>query len=57
MKTSETNAKLSALRGELCTSKEEFCRKHFRNILHEFINRYPFNPQLFEPASEEANVT
>ena len=34
--------------------------KHsFRKILHEFINRYPFNPALFpsEPAMEKSNAT
>ena len=30
-------------------------KRYFRKILHEFINRYPFNPALFpsEPATEE----
>ena len=22
-------------------------KEHFRRILHEFIERYPFNPELF----------
>lgn len=25
-------------------------KEHFRNILHEFIKRYPFNPELFNEA-------
>ena len=34
-------------------------KRHFRKILHEFINRYPFNPALFpsEPATEKSNAT
>jgi hypothetical protein len=27
---------------------------YFRKILHDFLNRYPFNPELFPVASEEA---
>lgn len=27
---------------------------YFRKILHDFLNRYPFNPELFPSASEEA---
>ena len=32
---------------------------YFRKILHEFINRYPFNPALFpsEPATEQSDPT
>lgn len=29
-------------------------KEHFRNILHEFINRYPFNPALFPGEAAEA---
>ena len=34
-------------------------KRHFRKILHEFINRYPFNPTLFrsEPTTEENSAT
>ena len=34
-------------------------KRYFRKILHEFINRYPFNPALFpsEPATETSNAT
>ena len=34
-------------------------KRYFRKILHQFINRYPFNPALFqgEPATEMSNVT
>jgi len=28
-------------------------KEHFRNILHEFIERYPFNPELFNEADTE----
>jgi hypothetical protein len=28
-------------------------KEHFRRILHEFINRYPFNPKLFNEADTE----
>jgi energy-coupling factor transporter ATP-binding protein EcfA2 len=33
-------------------------KRYFRKILHEFINRYPFNPALFpsEPATETSNA-
>ena len=33
-------------------------KRHFRKILHEFINRYPFNPALFpsEPATEMSDA-
>ena len=27
---------------------------YFRKILHDFINRYPFNPALFQGKTEEA---
>ena len=27
---------------------------YFRKILHDFLNRYPFNPELFPAAAEEA---
>lgn len=27
---------------------------YFRKILHDFLTRYPFNPELFPPATEEA---
>ncbi len=29
-------------------------KQHFRNILHDFINRYPFNPALFPSEPEGA---
>ena len=34
-------------------------KRHFRKILHEFINQYPFNPALFpsEPKMEKSNAT
>jgi hypothetical protein len=34
-------------------------KRYFRKILHEFINRYPFNPALFptEPATEMSDAT
>ena len=34
-------------------------KRYFRKILHEFIDRYPFNPALFpsEPATEKSNAT
>jgi len=34
-------------------------KRYFKKILHEFINRYPFNPTLFssEPATEMSNAT
>ncbi len=34
-------------------------KRHFRKILREFINQYPFNPALFpsEPAMEMSNAT
>ena len=34
-------------------------KQYFRKILHEFINRYPFNPALFpsEPATKTSNAT
>lgn len=34
-------------------------KRYFRKILHEFINRYPFNPALFpsEPATETSKTT
>jgi energy-coupling factor transporter ATP-binding protein EcfA2 len=34
-------------------------KRYFRKILHEFINRYPFNPALFpsEPATQTSNAT
>lgn len=34
-------------------------KRYFRKILHEFINRYPFNPALFpsEPATEMSDPT
>ncbi|WP_065755173.1 AAA family ATPase [Bradyrhizobium paxllaeri] len=34
-------------------------KRYFRKILHEFINRYPFNPALFpsEPATETSKST
>ena len=34
-------------------------KRYFGKILHEFINRYPFNPALFhsEPAAEGSNAT
>ena len=34
-------------------------KRYFRKILHEFINRFPFNPVLFpsEPATKESNAT
>ena len=34
-------------------------KRYFRKILHEFINRYHFNPALFpsEPATEKSNAT
>ena len=34
-------------------------KRYFRKILHEFIDRYPFNPALFlrDPAGEESNTT
>jgi len=28
-------------------------KDHFRTILHEFINRYPFNPKLFDEADRK----
>lgn len=28
-------------------------KEHFRRILHEFISRYPFNPELFDEADTE----
>jgi len=28
-------------------------KAHFRKILHDFLNRYPFNPELFPAVSEE----
>ncbi len=28
-------------------------KRYFRKILHDFINRYPFNPALFPSESEE----
>ena len=28
-------------------------KEHFRRILHEFIEQYPFNPALFPDESEE----
>lgn len=28
-------------------------KEHFRKILHDFLNRYPFNPELFPAAAEE----
>jgi len=28
-------------------------KAYFRKILHDFLNRYPFNPELFPAASEE----
>jgi hypothetical protein len=28
-------------------------KNYFRKILHEFINRYPFNPALFPKAVED----
>lgn len=33
-------------------------KRHFRKILHEFINQYPFNPVLFagEPAAETSDA-
>lgn len=34
-------------------------KRYFRKIIHEFINRYPFNPALFqnEPATQMSNAT
>ncbi len=34
-------------------------KRHFRKILHEFIKRHPFNPELFqsEPATETSDST
>jgi len=34
-------------------------KRYFKKILHEFINRYPFNPSLFssEPATAMSNAT
>ncbi|MDD5034869.1 MAG: AAA family ATPase [Methylococcaceae bacterium] len=29
---------------------------YFRKILHDFLNRYPFNPELFPAASEEVQA-
>ena len=29
-------------------------KNYFRKILHDFINRYPFNPALFPPAAAPA---
>jgi hypothetical protein len=29
---------------------------YFRKILYEFLNRYPFNPDLFPPAVNSANM-
>jgi hypothetical protein len=31
-------------------------KAYFRKILHDFLNRYPFNPELFPVASEEASA-
>jgi hypothetical protein len=28
-------------------------KKHFHNILSEFIKRYPFNPELFKDTTKE----
>ena len=33
---------------------QEENKEHFRRILHDFLNRYPFNPELFPVPSEEA---
>lgn len=31
-------------------------KTYFRKILHDFLNRYPFNPELFPQANEEAGA-
>ncbi|MCW0009863.1 AAA family ATPase [Burkholderia pseudomallei] len=31
-------------------------KQHFRKILHDFLNRYPFNPDLFPAAPEAAEA-
>jgi predicted nucleic acid-binding protein len=32
-------------------------KEHFRRILHEFIERYPFNPELFNEIDTNQEAT